>query len=125
MSKFFLVVSIARRYIGSNIPFIHLIQQGNIGLIQAFSKFDPNKNTRFISYASVSIKNALSNFSATNRIVKVPKYFQKDVRDKVEQNRRLTQKYPCEDANMDNDLSVLNPQVFCLEADFGNCRIFG
>ena len=108
----FLVVSIARRYIGSNIPFIDLIQQGNIGLIQAFSKFDPNKNTRFISYASVSIKNALSNFSATNRIVKVPKYFQKDAmrtyvdtKQKLEQEkfRSVTQEEIFENMNIKRD----------------------
>ena len=45
------VVNVAKNYIGYGIPFQELISAGNIGLIEAARRFDPNKNVRFISYA--------------------------------------------------------------------------
>lgn len=75
-----LVISIAKKYIGCGIPFMDLIQEGNIGLMKAVDKFDGSKGFRFSSYAiwdiNASIQYAICN---QNRIIKVPVYLQKKI----------------------------------------------
>jgi RNA polymerase sigma-32 factor len=46
-----LVPTVARRYRGYGLPFSELISEGNVGLIQAARRFDPEKGTRFSAYA--------------------------------------------------------------------------
>ena len=52
LSHLRLVVSISRQYLGYGLPHGDLIQEGNVGLMQAIKKFDPTKNVRFYAYAA-------------------------------------------------------------------------
>src|SRR5260363_173002 len=56
LSHLRLVVSITRHYLGYSLPHADLIQEGNIGLMKAVKRFDPNKNVRLVSYAVHWIK---------------------------------------------------------------------
>ena len=53
------VITIARRFRFSGLPILDLINEGNVGLIKAASRFDPNHNTRFTSYAVWWIRQAI------------------------------------------------------------------
>lgn len=53
------VVSYARRYRGLGVPFLDLIHEGNLGLIEAARRFDPDRNVKFISYAVWWVRQAI------------------------------------------------------------------
>ena len=55
-----LVLSIAKRYINRGVPFLDLIQEGNIGLIKAIDRFDPNKGFKVSTYATCWITQAIT-----------------------------------------------------------------
>jgi RNA polymerase primary sigma factor len=59
-SQLRLVVSISRRYEGSGLRFIDLMQEGNLGLIRALAKFDVNSKYQFSTYATWWIRQAIT-----------------------------------------------------------------
>lgn len=72
MSHLRLVVSIARGYLGYNLPHADLIQEGNIGLMKAVKRFDPDQGVRLVSYAMHWIKAEIHEYILKNwRLVKV------------------------------------------------------
>jgi len=72
LSHLRLVVSIARNYLGYGLPHADLIQEGNIGLMKAVKRFDPQQNVRLVSYAMHWIKAEIHEYILRNwRMVKV------------------------------------------------------
>ncbi len=72
MSHLRLVVSIARQYLGYGLPHGDLIQEGNVGLMKAVKRFDPDQGVRLVSYAMHWIKAEIHEYVLKNwRMVKV------------------------------------------------------
>jgi RNA polymerase sigma-32 factor len=72
LSHLRLVVSISRKYLGYGLPHGDLIQEGNIGLMKAVKRFDPNQCVRLVSYALHWIKAEIHEYILRNwRMVKV------------------------------------------------------
>lgn len=70
-----LVVSIARSYVGRGLLLGDLISEGNVGLLRAVEDYDPDRNTRFSTYASYWIKKSIRRaLIETSRTVRVPAY---------------------------------------------------
>lgn len=67
------VVSYAKRYRGFGVPFLDLIHEGNLGLIEAARRFDPDRNVKFITYAVWWVRQAITHaLSAQSRAFAIP-----------------------------------------------------
>lgn len=87
-----LVISVAKKYIGRGVPFLDLIQEGNIGLIRAAKKFDYHRGHKFSTYATWWIRQAVTRAIADQgRTIRVPVHMGDQINKLIRTSHKLTQ----------------------------------
>ena len=88
-----LVISVAKKYMGRGVPFLDLIQEGNIGLIRAAKKFDYRRGHKFSTYATWWIRQAVTRAIADQgRTIRVPVHMGDQINKLLRCKHQLIQK---------------------------------
>ena len=88
-----LVVSVAKRYMGQGVPFADLIQEGNLGLMRAVDKFEPERGHKLSTYATWWIRQAITRALADQgRTIRLPVHMGDRIRQLYRTARQLEQK---------------------------------
>ncbi len=89
-----LVISVAKKYMGRGVPFLDLIQEGNIGLMRAAKKFDYHRGFKFSTYATWWIRQAVTRAIADQgRTIRVPVHMGDQISKMLRQQHQLKQQF--------------------------------
>lgn len=133
VSNLRLVVSIAKRHINRGLPFLDLVEEGNLGLIKAVERFDVSRGFRFSTYATWWIRQSIDRALANQvRTVRLPAHVSEDINRMRRVNGKLTAQLHREPTHKEladtldvevgyvSRLSVLLKRTYSIEQPMGN-----
>jgi len=95
------VVSVASHYRGFGVPFEDLVNEGNLGLIEAAERFDPNRGIRFVTYATWWVRKTILRAVAERSIVRIPPYRHMQIRKARERSKQASDNIAVHSASQD------------------------